>query len=53
MLDPDFSQHSHGFRPGHRAHDAISRRNGTSRTGSDGVVDVDLEQLAPAVPPEC
>ncbi len=23
MLDPDFSKHSHGFRPGHRAHDAV------------------------------
>jgi RNA-directed DNA polymerase len=36
MFDPDFSQHSHGFRPGHRAHDAIVEAQGTSRADASG-----------------
>jgi RNA-directed DNA polymerase len=45
MFDPDFSRHSHGFRPGHRAHDAVVEAQGYIRGGRPWVVDVDLEQF--------
>jgi RNA-directed DNA polymerase len=45
MLDPDFSKHSHGFRPGHRAHDAIVEAQRYIQDGRRWVVDVDLEQF--------
>jgi group II intron reverse transcriptase/maturase len=45
MFDPDFSQHSHGFRPGHRAHDAIVEAQEYIQGGRKWVVDVDLEQF--------
>lgn len=45
MLDPGFSQHSHGFRPGHRAHDAVVEAQGYIQGGFKWVVDVDLEQF--------
>lgn len=45
MLDPDFSKHSHGFRPGHRAHDAIVEAQRYIQDGRKWVVDVDLEQF--------
>lgn len=45
MLDPGFSQHSHGFRPGHRAHDAIVEAQRYVQDGRKWVVDVDLEQF--------
>jgi RNA-directed DNA polymerase len=45
MFDPGFSQHSHGFRPGHRAHDAVVEAQGYIQEGRRFVVDVDLEQF--------
>jgi len=45
MLDPGFSRHSHGFRPGHRAHDAIVEAQRYIQDGRKWVVDVDLEQF--------
>jgi group II intron reverse transcriptase/maturase len=45
MFDPGFSKHSHGFRPGHRAHDAIVEAQGYIQAGRKWVVDVDLEQF--------
>jgi group II intron reverse transcriptase/maturase len=45
MFDPGFSKHSHGFRPGHRAHDAIVEAQGYIQGGRRWVVDVDLEQF--------
>jgi RNA-directed DNA polymerase len=45
MFDPDFSKHSHGFRPGHRAQDAIVEAQGYIQSGRKWVVDVDLEQF--------
>ncbi len=45
MFDPGFSMHSHGFRPGHRAHDAIVEAQGYIQGGRKWVVDVDLEQF--------
>jgi hypothetical protein len=35
-IDPTFSESSYGFRPGHRAHDAVVRRNGKCRTVGAG-----------------
>jgi RNA-directed DNA polymerase len=42
MFDPDFSSHSHGFRPGKRAHDAIVEAQRYIQQGRKWVVDVDL-----------
>jgi RNA-directed DNA polymerase len=45
MFDPGFSQHSHGFRPGRRAHDAVVQAQRYVQEGRRIVVDVDLEQF--------
>jgi group II intron reverse transcriptase/maturase len=43
MCDPTFSEHSHGFRPGRRAHDAVCEAQRYIQDGKRVVVDVDLE----------
>ncbi len=45
MFDPTFSRHSHGFRPGRRAHDAVIEAQRYIQQGRKVVVDVDLEQF--------
>ena len=45
MFDPSFSRHSHGFRPGRRAHDAVFEAQRYIQQGRRIVVDVDLEQF--------
>lgn len=45
VLDPTFSEHSYGFRPGRRAHDAILAAQGYIQSGRKIVVDVDLEKF--------
>jgi group II intron reverse transcriptase/maturase len=45
IFDPTFSKHSHGFRPGHRALDAIREAQGYVQEGRHWVVDVDLEKF--------
>ena len=45
MFDGSFSQHSHGFRPGRRAHDAVVAAQRYVQQGRSIVVDVDLEQF--------
>jgi len=42
-IDPSFSQHSYGFRPGKRAHDAVCAAQRFIQEGRRWVVDVDLE----------
>jgi len=42
-LDPSFSQHSYGFRPGRSAHDAVRAAQRYIQEGRRWVVDVDLE----------
>jgi len=42
MFDPSFSSHSHGFRPGKRAHDAVVEAQRYIQQGRKWVVDVDL-----------
>ena len=44
-IDPSFSQHSHGFRPGRRARDAIIAAQALIQGGRRWVVDVDLESF--------
>lgn len=44
-LDPSFSEHSHGFRPGRCAHDAVREAQGYIQEGRMWVVDVDLEKF--------
>jgi RNA-directed DNA polymerase len=45
MLDPTFSQHSYGFRPGRSAHDAVLAAQSYVQSGRRIVVDVDLAQF--------
>jgi group II intron reverse transcriptase/maturase len=45
IFDPTFSEHSHGFRPGRRAHDAVREAQRYIQGGRRWVVDVDLEQF--------
>jgi len=45
MFDPTFSQHSHGFRPGRSAHDAVCEAQRYIQDGHRVVVDVDLEKF--------
>jgi len=45
ILDPTFSEHSYGFRPGRRAHDAVLAAQAHVQSGRRVVVDVDLEKF--------
>jgi RNA-directed DNA polymerase len=45
IFDPTFSEHSHGFRPGRRAHDAVREAQRYIQAGRRWVVDVDLEKF--------
>jgi group II intron reverse transcriptase/maturase len=44
-FDPTFSEHSHGFRPGRRAHDAVCEAQSYVQEGRRWAVDVDLEKF--------
>jgi group II intron reverse transcriptase/maturase len=44
-FDPTFSEHSHGFRPGRGAHDAVCEAQRYLQGGKRWVVDVDLEKF--------
>ena len=45
ILDPTFSKHSYGFRPGRRAHQAVLAAQSYVQSGRRVVVDVDLEKF--------
>ena len=45
ILDPTFSAHSYGFRPGRRAYDAVLAAQSYIQSGRRIVVDVDLEKF--------
>ena len=45
LIDPTFSEHSYGFRPGRRAHDAVLQAQRHVQEGWQVVVDVDLEKF--------
>ncbi len=44
-IDPTFSEHSYGFRPGRRAHDAVLKAQRHVQDGYRIVIDVDLEKF--------
>ena len=43
--DPEFSEHSHGFRPGRSAHQAVAKAQRYVAEGRRWVVDLDLEKF--------
>ena len=45
IFDPTFSAHSHGFRPGRSAHDAVRAAQSYVQAGKDWVVDMDITQF--------
>jgi len=45
ILDPTFSEHSYGFRPGRRAQDAVLAARAYVQSGRRVVVDVDLSKF--------
>lgn len=45
LIDPSFSDSSHGFRPGRRAHDAVKAARAYVQSGKRVVVDVDLAKF--------
>lgn len=45
LFDPEFSEHSYGFRPGRSAHQAILQARSHQRAGRRWVVDMDLEKF--------
>lgn len=45
LIDPTFSQHSYGFRPGRRARDAVLAAQRYAQQGNHIVVDVDLSKF--------
>ncbi len=45
IIDPTFSEHSYGFRPGRSAHDAVRQAQRHVQAGHRVVVDVDLEKF--------
>jgi RNA-directed DNA polymerase len=45
LVDPSFSEHSHGFRPGRSAHGAVLQAQQYVQAGHRVVVDVDLERF--------
>ena len=45
LIDPTFSEHSYGFRPGRRAHDAVKAAQTYVQSGRRVVVDVDLAKF--------
>ncbi len=45
LLDPTFSEHSYGFRPGRSAHGAVLAAQSHVQSGRRIVVDVDLEKF--------
>ena len=45
LIDPTFSEHSHGFRPGRSAHGAVLEAQQYVQAGYGVVVDLDLEKF--------
>lgn len=45
LFDPQFSEHSYGFRPGRNAHQAVEAAQGYITEGKDWVVDIDLKSF--------
>jgi retron-type reverse transcriptase len=45
ILDPSFSEHSCGFRPGRSAQDAVRAAQQYAQEGKDWVVDIDITKF--------
>ena len=45
IFDPAFSEHSHGFRPGRKAQDAMLAAQKYAQGGKDWVVDIDITKF--------
>jgi group II intron reverse transcriptase/maturase len=45
IWEPDFSEHSYGFRPGRSAQDAVRAAQKYAQQGSDWVVDTDITKF--------
>lgn len=45
LFDPTFSEHSYGFRPNRRGHDAVWKARGYISEGYRWVIDMDLEKF--------
>ena len=45
IFDPNFSEHSYGFRPGRRAQDAVRAAQQYAQGGRDWVVDIDIAKF--------
>jgi RNA-directed DNA polymerase len=45
IFEPQFSEHSYGFRPGRSAQDAVGAAQGYVREGKDWVVDMDITKF--------
>jgi len=45
ILDPNFSEHSYGFRPGRSAQDAVRAAQQYAQGGKDWVVDIDITKF--------
>jgi RNA-directed DNA polymerase len=45
VFDPQFSEHSYGFRPGRKAQDAVQAAQKYAREGKDWVVDIDITKF--------
>lgn len=45
LFDPTFSEHSYGFRPNRRGHDAVRKARGYISEGYRWVIDMDLEKF--------
>jgi RNA-directed DNA polymerase len=48
ILDPQFSEHSYGFRPGRSAQDAVRAAQQFAQEGKDWVVDIDITKYLDA-----
>ncbi len=49
IFDPQFSEHSYGFRPGRSAHDAVAAAQRYVQAGKEWVVDMDITKFFDAV----
>jgi group II intron reverse transcriptase/maturase len=45
IFDPEFSEHSYGFRPGRKAQDAMRAAQKYAQEGKDWVVDIDISKF--------
>ena len=45
IFDPQFSEHSYGFRPGRKAQDAVQAAQQYTQEGKDWVVDIDITKF--------